>query len=185
MAMDRLIGSAVLVVAIGVAAPFLAPGLLQSVVTPVADESAATPVRRSAAPPPAAGSSPIATYGRTVALRADPMGHFETNIMINGRSVTAVVDTGATTVAISADTARQLGVHPPQSAFTLPISTANGTLRAAPVMLNEVRVGGIAVRNVQAVVVPGKALGITLLGMTFLSRLQKFEISRGQLILSE
>jgi aspartyl protease family protein len=180
VAFERLIGSAVLLVALGVGAPFVAPELLRAVMPSTADT--AVPVRR---PAPAPDSSLSSGYGRTVALRAGPMGHFETNVVINGRSVPAVVDTGATTVAISADTARQLGVLPPQSAFVVPISTANGSLHAAPVTLSEVRVGSIAVRNVQAVVIPGKALGITLLGMTFLSRLQKFEISRGQLVLSE
>ena len=49
----------------------------------------------------------------------------------------------------------------------------------------EVRVGDVTVRNVPAVVIPGQALGTTLLGMSFLARLQRFEIARGELLLTE
>jgi aspartyl protease family protein len=133
-----------------------------------------------ALPPRTAGSQ------RQVALRADPRGHFEANAVINGRSVPVIVDTGATTVAISSDTARRLGVLPDRSGYRVPISTANGTLRAAAVMLREVTVGSISIRNVEAMVIPGDALGdVGLLGMTFLSRLRKFEISQGQLLLTQ
>ena len=96
-----------------------------------------------------------------------------------------IVDTGATSVALSAETARRLGILPPQSAFRLLISTANGTTSAAPVVLNDVRVGGITVRNVQAVVVAGDALSVNLLGMTFLSRLSQFAVANAQLTLRE
>src|SRR5207248_4155533 len=102
--------------------------------------------------------------GRTVALHADKYGQFEANAVINGISLPVVVDTGATMVALSSDTARRLGIMPAQSAFRVSVSTANGTLTAAPVMLNEVRVGGIRVENVQAVIIPGGVLSVSLLG---------------------
>jgi aspartyl protease family protein len=53
------------------------------------------------------------------------------------------------------------------------------------VILNEIRLGRISIRNVEALVIPGDALAINLLGMTFLNRLTKFESAGGQLVLVE
>jgi aspartyl protease family protein len=72
---------------------------------------------------------------------------------------------------------------PPRADFTQPVATANGTVKAAPVKVSEIRVGGIVVRNVEAMVVPGDALSVDLLGMSYLSRLAKFESSNGRLVL--
>jgi aspartyl protease family protein len=94
-----------------------------------------------------------------------------------------MVDTGASTIALNAETARAIGIRPPRSAFKTPISTANGMVAAAKVTLREVRIGGIRVRDVEALVVPEGLLGINLLGMNFLGRLSKFEISGPRLIL--
>jgi aspartyl protease family protein len=150
----------------------------------VAARPATSPESPSRAAPSPQPREPVSN-GRRVALRSDDYGQFQANAVINGHAVTVVVDTGATTVAISTDTARQLGVAPPQSAYKLPISTANGVGYAAPVVLREVSVGSISIRNVNAVVIPGRGLGISLLGMTFLSRLSKFEVAKGQLVLTE
>ena len=63
------------------------------------------------------------------------------------------------------------------------ISTANGIVAAASVRLAEVKVGDIAVRGVEALVLPPGKLGTSLLGMSFLKRLGGFEIAQGRLIL--
>ncbi len=78
---------------------------------------------------------------------------------INGRSVPAMVDTGATSVALTAETARKLGLFPPRSAYTVRISTANGEGLAAEVSLDEIRIGPVAVRDIPAIVVQEGALG--------------------------
>jgi aspartyl protease family protein len=190
VALNRLIGTAVVCAVVGVGAPFIAPDLLRGVINPPSGgrpSAAVAPVPVPPSPPSRTSdpSPPLSPSGRTVALHADQYGQYEANAVINGVSLPVVVDTGATTVALSSDTARRLGILPPQSAFRVAVSTANGTLTAAPVMLNEIRVGGIAVQNVQAVVIPGGVLSVSLLGMTFLSRLQRFEISGGQLTLRQ
>ena len=64
-------------------------------------------------------------------------------------------------------------------------STANGTSRAAPVTLNKVEIGSIAIHDVSAMVMPENALSENLLGMTFLSRLQRYEYSNGRLVLEQ
>ena len=189
VAIDRYIRALVYFGALGLAAPAIAPALLRSmvlaptgavpVITPA--KPAGQPAQRTDLPAPAS----VRSGSRQVSLRADEQGQYEAHAVINGLTVPAIVDTGATTVAISAETARRLGVMPPQSAFRLVVSTANGVLAAAPVILREVNVGGIAVQNVDAMVIPGSALSVSLLGMTYLSRLSKFEIAGGQLTLHQ
>ncbi len=68
-----------------------------------------------------------------------------------------------------------LGIHPAASEFTALFKTANGTVRGAPVELDMVEVGDLMVRDVAAMVLPDGALSDNLLGLSFLSRLRRFE----------
>lgn len=136
-----------------------------------------------ARPAPAAAAPAAPADPRRVTFDADRSGHFLAQAVINGHSVAMMVDTGATTVALSEATARRLGIRPARGDFTLPVSTANGVVMVAPVRLDEVKVGGIGIRDVAATVAPGDALGVDLLGMSFLGRLSRFEIAGGQLVL--
>jgi aspartyl protease family protein len=188
MALQRLVLAAAALAVIGVTAPTVAPQLLAAFLAPPAPTEVPHTAPAPVAPPPviaAPRSPPDVQYGRTVALRADAQGQFAATATIDGRSVPVIVDTGATAVALSADTARRLGIMPPQSAFRLAMSTANGITVAAPVTLNEVRVGSISVRNVAAVVVAGDGLSVNLLGMTFLSRLTQFSVAGSEITLRE
>ncbi len=121
---------------------------------------------------------------RQVALAADSRGHFVATARINGRKVPVLVDTGATSVAISDETARSLGYYLTKSDFTGRVSTANGVIPVARVTLREVTLGNVTVRNVEAAVSPGD-LGVNLLGMSFLGRLSKFEVNDGELVLTQ
>ncbi|MEX0852509.1 MAG: TIGR02281 family clan AA aspartic protease [Bauldia sp.] len=194
MSLNRLIVIAIAFLALAIAAPRFLPGLLELAVTaPAAIEAAPLPavtpppVDRDLQPQSGLGEPEKVgrLAGRTVVLRADPRGHYQTEATVNGRTIPVMIDTGATAVALSAEAAKRVGVRPTRRDYTLPISTANGVVAAAPVVLSEVRVGRISVRNVQAVVVPDGALGVNLLGMTFLSRLSRFEIAGGELLLAE
>jgi aspartyl protease family protein len=122
---------------------------------------------------------------RQVALAADARGHFVTTARINGQKVVVLVDTGATSVAISAETAQRLGIYLTKSDFTGRVRTANGVVAVAPVKLREVSLGNVTVRNVEAAVSPGDTLGVNLLGMSFLGRLSKFEVNGGELVLTQ
>jgi aspartyl protease family protein len=123
--------------------------------------------------------------GRQATIAADAGGHFVVDAEINGLTVKAMIDTGATTVALTAATARRLGIVPGGGDYTADVSTANGVVAAAPVALREVRLGAITVRDVRALIIPDNALPANLLGMTFLSRLARFESSGGEFLLVE
>ena len=120
------------------------------------------------------------------AIDSDRSGQFATTMLVSGRQVPVLVDTGATYVTLTAEDAATLGLHPADSAFRYAFQTANGTARAAPVLLPEIRVGNVSVRDVQAFVSqPGALTGQSLLGMSFLRKLSGFEIQRGQLVLKQ
>ncbi len=123
---------------------------------------------------------PVATPGQPLVLHADTRGHFVTQTTINGRAVTALVDTGASMVALPFEEARRMGLTFQASDFRHPVSTANGVVQTAQVFLAEVRLGPYAVTNVRAVVMPAGVLEKTLLGMTFLSRIGRIEIENGR-----
>lgn len=107
-------------------------------------------------------------------IRKSSDGHFWTDARVNGRSTRFMVDTGASYIALPLSDARRMDVRPRDEDFTATVQTANGPTRAAPVMLREVRVSGVTLTNVQAVVLQD-GLDTPLLGMSFLNRLRSFE----------
>src|ERR1700680_4279680 len=82
---------------------------------------------------PVTAPEPTPADSRSVTVPRDGRGHFQLNARIDGRRLTFMVDTGASVIALTADDAATLGIHPAQSEFTALVSTANGTVRAAPV----------------------------------------------------
>jgi aspartyl protease family protein len=122
---------------------------------------------------------------RTVELRAGAYGHFHVRADINGSHVQAMVDTGASMVALRFEDARDAGIIVSDADFTHRVSTANGYARMAPVTIERISIGDITVRDVTgAVLEPGK-LSTTLLGMSFLTRLQRVDMRSGTLVLQE
>lgn len=135
---------------------------------------------RSATPQPAQRS--VSGFGRVV-LNPDRAGQYRALVEIDGHTIPMLVDTGATVVALRYEDAAMLGINPSPSDFVVPIATANGELRAAPARLREARLENIVVPDVRAVVLPQGALGQSLLGMSFMSKLAGFEIAGGQLVM--
>jgi len=134
----------------------------------------------TATPEPA----PSAESSRTVVLSPGRGGHFWTEARVDGRSIEFVIDTGASAIALRESDAARLGVHPSQRDYTVRVSTANGISRAAPVELRRVEIGDIVVRNVPALVHPDNALGVNLLGMSFLAKV-RWTHERGKLVLGQ
>lgn len=120
-----------------------------------------------------------------VRLKASRYGHFFTPAKVNGRSIDVMVDTGASMVALTYEDAERSGIYLNHSDFTHRVNTANGVARVAPVTLDSVSIGGIKVRNVRAAVSERGRLRTTLLGMSFLSRLDRVDMRSGELILEE
>jgi aspartyl protease family protein len=104
---------------------------------------------------------------------------------INGRSIDVMVDTGATLVALTYEDAERAGIYTKSSDFTHRVSTANGSARVAPVSLERISIGDITVRNVQGVVSERGKLKVTLLGMSFLGRLDRVDMRSGVLVLQD
>jgi len=149
---------------------------------PASDEPGATPDEDA---PSEGRSASRATLGRTVELKAGAHGHFYSRVHVNGRAVQAMVDTGASIVALTFEDARNAGIHVRDGDYTHRVSTANGVARVAIVTLDSVAIQDIVVRNVRAAVAePGK-MTTTLLGMSFLGQLRRAQMSRGVLLLEE
>lgn len=134
---------------------------------------------------PAAAPDPTPADSRLVVVSRDGRGQFQLNARVDGRRVSFMVDTGASVIALTADDAATLGIHPSASEFTALVSTANGNVRAAPIELDRVEIEDITVRNVAAMVLPDGALRDNLLGMSFLSRLHHWEFVDGKLVLEQ
>lgn len=139
-----------------------------------------------AAPKPAPPAQ--ASYGARrgeVVIAADRLGQYATEVDIDGARVRMLVDTGASSVALSYEDAAAAGFYPLPSDFKYAVNTANGVGRMARIKLREVRLGGLAVRDVDAFVGERGALGSSLLGMTFLAKLSHIEAGSGRLLLKQ
>jgi aspartyl protease family protein len=121
--------------------------------------------------------------GRRMRLEADERGHFSGNFRINGSRVPAMIDTGATVVAINRSTARRIGLSVALDDFQHSVDTANGRTKAAAVSIDRLEIGRIIVEDVQAVVLEDSALSGTLIGMSFLGRLSKYQVENGALVM--
>lgn len=151
------------------------------------------PLRRDAEAPAAVAvvrpeaqvrrTEPLA--GRKVRLAPDARGHFVADFRLNGRAVSAMVDTGASVVAINRTTARRIGIDLAPADFTGTVETANGRAKAAGVMIDRVEIGRIELRDVPAVVLDDRALSGTLIGMSLLSRLKRFQVEGGAMVLEQ
>ncbi|HEV7254387.1 MAG TPA: TIGR02281 family clan AA aspartic protease [Mesorhizobium sp.] len=123
--------------------------------------------------------------GRSARIPADASGHFRAEFKINGRRVDGMIDTGATVVALNESTVRRLGVKLAPADFRHEVQTANGSTRAAAATLKSVSLGRIHLEDVEAVVLEDRALSGTLVGMSFLRRLDGFRVEDGALLLKQ
>jgi aspartyl protease family protein len=139
-------------------------------------------------PERAAGSGPdsraavVAPASDTLVFPANEQGHVIVEAVINGASMPLLVDTGASLVSLSAADARTAGISRAELVFDHLVDTANGKVRVARVTLREVRLGQLSVYDVPAAVLEN--LNVSLLGMSFLSRLQSYEMRDGKLTIS-
>jgi aspartyl protease family protein len=110
-------------------------------------------------------------------------GSFALAMQVNGARILMVLDTGASSVVLTQEAARAAGLPLEILNYSVNVETANGRARAAPVMLDRVSIGTITERSVPALVAQGAALRSNLLGMSFLNRLQSWEVRGDKLLL--
>ena len=120
-----------------------------------------------------------------VSIPADKTGHFRTELRFNGRKVEGLIDTGATLVAMNETTARKIGITVSRSEFKYEVNTATGKARAAVVRIDSIEIGRIRVNDVDAVVMEDKSLHNTLIGMSLLKQLARFEVKDEVLLLEQ
>lgn len=147
-------------------------------------QAAAPAAKPRPAPARAIADPPRAKQGE-VRLGADPLGQYTSDVEINGSRIHMLVDTGASSVALSYEDAAAIGVYPAPADYKFAVSTANGTAHVARATLRQVRLGSVVVYDVEALVGERGALSTSLLGMTFLSKLSRIEVASGALVLHQ
>lgn len=123
-------------------------------------------------------------YARAATLVLENDGHFYANAVVNNNTVRFLVDTGASSVALSFFDAQRLGLNPESLDYNLDVSTAGGNTKAAFVLLDRIMISNVEVENVEALVLRTD-LKNSLLGMTFLRELYSYEFRRRSLILRQ
>jgi aspartyl protease family protein len=165
------------VAGLAVAAAIWAPGLTSRVLGIGQPSATVTTPQAGAVQTPRVGA------GDVTRLTADRTGHYLSEVQINGHTFTALVDTGATLVALRYEDAQALGLIHPGDRFDVGVRTANGIAQARQVQLRSVRLGSIRIDDVDALVMDEGLLATNLLGMSFLKKLKRFEVDRGALVL--
>ena len=122
---------------------------------------------------------------RSLSIPRDARGHFETEGRIEGQRIGFMVDTGASVIALNETSAARFGLRPSRNDYNAAVVTANGTIKAARARLAMVDIGGLVVRDVDAMVLQDEALSENLLGLSFLSKLKRFEYANGTMVLEQ
>jgi aspartyl protease family protein len=125
----------------------------------------------------AAATSPLV---RSASYRADGSGHYFVDAVVNGVRLHFLVDTGASYVALTPKDALAAGLTESSLRYSMPLNTAHGVAHAAPVVLRQVRLQQLELNDVAAVVMD-QPMATSLLGMSFLSRLDGYSIRDGVL----
>ena len=129
-------------------------------------------------------TTPVQETRGVVSIGMSVNGHFQASTLVNGTHVMFLVDTGASSVVLTEFDAKRLGFRMDELTFNIPVSTANGMAFAAPIRLDEIKIGDIEITNVPASVM-GEGLESSLLGMSYLSRLSSFTVDQDRLILRQ
>jgi len=114
---------------------------------------------------------------QAVRIRRQPNGHFAARALINGATMTLLVDTGASSVVLRASDARAAGIDLDALNFAIPVRTANGLAYAAAAQIGSITIGSIVMHDIDVLVAKPGVLAESLLGMNFLTRLRSYEFS--------
>jgi aspartyl protease family protein len=159
---------------------------LGTLMAQMADRMTATPALATITTRKAPAAETVGQGGlRSLSIPPDARGHFQTEGRIDGQRIGFMVDTGASMVALNETSAARFGLRPSRGDYNATVTTANGTIKAARTRLAMVDIGGLVVRDVDAMVLPDEALSENLLGLSFLSKLKRFEYANGKMVLEQ
>jgi aspartyl protease family protein len=156
-----------------------------SYVAHYADKVVLEPTPQAAAVQPVEQPTQSSVGQHRMELSSGRDGHFHADARIDGRHVDFLVDTGASMVVLRETDASMVGIHMMPREYTAVVSTANGRIKAAPTKLERIEIGDITIFDVPALVLPDEALSQNLLGVAFLSRLRRYEVADGRLVLEQ
>jgi aspartyl protease family protein len=125
----------------------------------------------------------VAQKGNVAEIARGRGGDFSVRAQVNGARVSMVLDSGASSVVLTQEAAKAVGLPLEVLQYTANVDTANGRTRAAPVTLDRITVGSIVERSVPALIAQPGALRTSLLGMSFLNRLESWEVRGDKLLL--
>jgi aspartyl protease family protein len=126
---------------------------------------------------------PRAASPRAVQISRGQGGEFALQAKINGVSAPMVIDTGATSVVLTYETAKAAGLPLELLEYDVDLETAGGRTKAARLTLDRLAIGKLVERSVPALVVPHGQMKTNLLGMSFLDRLESWEVRADRLML--
>ncbi len=112
-------------------------------------------------------------------------GRYWLDMQVSNYDVQFIVDTGATLVTLSYSDAQKMNLYLNESDFSIPVNTAGGVTKMAEINIDRISYGVIDVYNVQALVAQEGMLSVSLLGMNFLNRLDRFQFDDGKLIIEQ
>jgi aspartyl protease family protein len=124
-----------------------------------------------------------ASQGRIVEIARGRIGEFSIQTQVNGGRIPMVLDTGATAVVLTQEAAKAAGLPLEVLSYNVNVDTANGRTQAASVTLDRLAVGGLVERSVPALIARPGQLRTSLLGMSFLNRLESWEVRGDKLIM--
>lgn len=131
------------------------------------------------------GAGYVDAESGTVMFSRDTNDHFVINAKINGVEKQFLFDTGASSIVLTADSARAAGFDPSRLIYSIPVQTANGQTEAALIKLDRIEVGGIVRDNIDAMVARPEALNANLLGMNYLQTLRGFSVEGDRLTFTD
>jgi aspartyl protease family protein len=120
---------------------------------------------------------------RTVQIARGQTGEFALEARINGVNAAMVIDTGATSVVLTYETAKAAGLPLELLEYGVDVETAGGHTKAARLTLDRLAIGKLVERSVPALVAPRGKMKTNLLGMSFLDRLESWEVRADKLVL--
>src|SRR5262249_29247526 len=125
----------------------------------------------------------VVSRSKTVEVARGHIGEFQISTQVNGAKIPMVLDTGASTVVLTQEAARAAGLPLEVLSYSVNVETANGRGHAAPVTLDRLAIGTIVERSVPALIAQPGQLKTNLLGMSFLNRLQSWEVRGDRLLM--